>query len=115
MRTGTTVFHLGLGLAWLLIAAVTLWAVWRMGLGTVVPSFIAGYAHPWQAQFNTDLALHTLLAAAWIVYRSRSKAAGLLCGVCAVFLGALFTLPYVLAASIRARGDMRRLLLGSRA
>jgi hypothetical protein len=39
---------------------------------------------------------------------------GVICGVFAINLGAVFTLAYLLVVSIQAKGDMRRLLLGNR-
>ena len=102
-------------LAWLLIAAVTLWALFELGLLALPRTFIADFAHPWRAQLYLDLELQLIVFAAWTVWRERSLGAGFACAAATMLLGALFTLPYLLVASIRAKGDMRRLLLGSRA
>jgi hypothetical protein len=49
-----------------------------------------------------------------MIYRERSRRVGVACAVLTLLLGALFSLAYVLAASLRARGDARVLLLGER-
>jgi hypothetical protein len=59
------------------------------------------------------LEAHLLLFAAWIAWRHRWSPGGFVAGAAAVLLGALFTLPYLLAASFKA-GNARALLLGER-
>jgi hypothetical protein len=101
--------------AWVAIAAVTLWALLEPGLLALPLTMIADLAHPWRAQLYLDLELQLLVFAAWVVWRERSLGVGLACAAATMLLGALFTLPYLLLASIRAKGEVRRLLLGSRA
>jgi hypothetical protein len=115
MRPGTLIFRSLLGIGWLALFAVTIRAVARMGAGAAGPVFFSDFAHPWHAQFDTDLGLHLLLAAAWMVYRSHSLLVGLICAVLAINFGALFTLGYLLVVSIAASGNMRLVLLGARA
>jgi len=110
-----SIFRLLLIAGWLVIAAVTLWALAELGLLALPRTMIADLSHPWRAQLYLDLELQLLVFAAWIVWRERSLGLGLACAAATMLLGALFTLPYLLAASIRAKGDVRRLLLGSRA
>lgn len=100
-------------LGWLLLVAVTAWAVTTLGLdgGKV---FFSDFAHAWRAQTNTDFLLHVLPIAAWVFWRERSKTVGLLCAL-GTFAGGAFTLLYLLVATFRAGGDVRRLLLGHRA
>ena len=102
-------------LGWLLIAAVTLWALAELGLLALPQTFVSDFAHPWRAQLYLDLELQLLVFASWTVWRERGFGVGLACAAATMLLGALFTLPYLLVASIRAKGDVRRLLLGSRA
>lgn len=115
MHIGTTIFRLMLCVGWAALLFVSVQAVRRMGLAAAGGVFIGDFAQPWRAQFNTDFSLHLLLAAAWMVYRSRHWALGLVWAALAINLGGLFTLAYLLAASIQARGDMRLVLLGHRA
>ena len=100
---------------WALVAAVTFWALLERGLIEAPRTFLSDLRHPWRAQFYSDLEAHLLLVGAWMIYRERLPLAGIACAAATLLLGALFSLPYVLLASVRAGGDMRRLLLGARA
>jgi hypothetical protein len=113
--TGMTILRLFLILLWVAIAAVTLWALAELGPIAATTTFLSDLSHPWRAQFYADLEAHLLLIGAWMIYRERSRGAGVVCALLTLLLGALFSLPYVLQASLRARGDARRLLLGARA
>ena len=99
---------------WLLIAGITLWAMLALGLVAAAETFASDLRHPWRAQFYADLEAQLLLLAIWILYREPTRRRGLSFAVLTFLLGALFTLPYVVAASLRARGDPRALLLGGR-
>jgi len=110
-----TVLRIFLVLGWLLIAAVTVWAASTLGVVAAPQTFVADLGHPWRAQFYADLELHLLLFAFWIVWRERSLPLGLVCAAATILLGALFSLPYLLFATVQAQGDMRALLLGARA
>jgi hypothetical protein len=94
------------------IVAVTGVAVAQMGLLAAITTFSSDLGHPWRAQFYSDLEIHLLLTACWMIYRERSKAAGVCCGLAAIVLGAVFTAPYILIASFRAKGDATVLLTG---
>jgi hypothetical protein len=109
-----TGFRLLLAAVWALVAAVTLSALAELGLCAALATFFGDLGHPWRAQFYADLEAHLLLVGAWMIYREPSRGVGIACAVLTVLLGALFSLAYVLAASIRARGDARMLLLGER-
>lgn len=115
MRLGMNVFRLLLSVGWAALLLVSVRAVTTMGVGGAGGVFIGDFAHPWRAQFNTDFSLYLLLAAAWMVYRARSWVLGLVWAVLAINLGGLFTLAYLLVASIQAKGDMRKVLLGRHA
>jgi hypothetical protein len=110
-----TGFRIFLAAIWVVVAAVTVWALVEMGLAAALATFFSDLGHPWRAQFYADLEAHLLLVGAWMIYRERSRGVGVACAVLTVLLGALFSLAYVLIASIRARGDARMLLLGERA
>lgn len=99
---------------WLAVAAVTVWALAERGLPAALQTFFGDLRHPWRAQFYADLEAHLLLAGAWMIYRERSRGLGIACALLTLLLGALFSLPYVLAAGIRAKGDPGLLLLGER-
>ena len=109
-----TAFRIFLAAIWTAVAAVTLWALAELGLPAAAETFFGDLSHPWRAQFYADLEAHLLLVGAWMIYRERSRGVGIACAALTLLLGALFSLPYVLAASIRARGNPRLLLLGER-
>ncbi|PPE74406.1 hypothetical protein C3942_06470 [Solimonas fluminis] len=100
-------------LGWLLLAGITAWAVSSLGLdgGKV---FFDDFAHAWRASFYTDFLLHVVPVTAWVIWREPSRPVGLLCGA-GTLLGGLFTLLYLLAATYRAGGDPRKLMLGRHA
>lgn len=102
-------------LGWSALAAVTAWALVELGLLALPQTMIADLCHPWRAQLYFDLELQLLVFAAWAIWRARSLGTGLACAAATMLLGALFTLPYLLMASVRAKGDVRALLLGARA
>ncbi len=112
MRLGLLGFRLFLAIGWLVLLVVTIRAISEMSTGAAGAVFIGDFVHPWRAQFNTDFVVHLLLVAAWMIYRARSWAAGLICAALAVFVGGVFTLAYVLVISILAKGDMRTVMLG---
>jgi hypothetical protein len=97
-------------IAWLLPTILAVNAVTSLGFdgGKV---FFDDFEQPWRAQFNTEFFLHVLPITAWVFWRESSKITGLLCAVGTMF-GGIFTLPYLLIATFREQGDIRRVLLG---
>lgn len=112
---GVILFRALLLIVWAAVAAVTVWALLDRGVLAAPQTFLSDLAHPWRPQFYADLEAHLLLLGAWMICRERQPLAGVGCAIATLLLGALFSVPYVLLASIRAKGDMRRLLLGARA
>ena len=110
MRT----LRLALILGWMGIAAITLWALLSLGLTAAPATFLDDLSHPWRAQFYADLEASLLLIAVWIAWRESWRPRGFAFAAATMLLGALFTLPYLLFASLRARGDAAALLLGQR-
>lgn len=115
MRIGTVAFRLALIAGWVFVLALSVRAVREMGFAAAGDVYFGDFAHPWRAQFNGDFGMHLLLVAAWMVYRTKGLLLGLLSAVLAINLGGFFTLAYLLVMSIRAKGDMRQVLLGARA
>ncbi len=107
-------FRIALGIGWAALVIITVRALQQLGLdGANV--FIADLAHPWRLQFNADFTAHVLLMVTWIIYREPKLWVGLLCAALASFVGGAFSLAYIIAASYRAGGDARKLLLGRHA
>ncbi len=69
-------------------------------------------AMTWPGQFNLDFMFMLVLSGLWVAWRHRFSAAGVVLGLVAVFGGALFLSAYLLVVSLRAKGDMREVLLG---
>lgn len=95
------------------IVVVTVAAATELGLPAAGSTFLHDLHHPWRMQFYSDLEIHLLLAAFWMIYRDQFRRVGIACGLAAPVLGALFTAPYILIASLRARGDVAALLIGT--
>ncbi|HEX9932817.1 MAG TPA: hypothetical protein VGB08_08255 [Allosphingosinicella sp.] len=102
-------------LGWIAIALVTAHAMAALGVSGFVETVLADIRHPWRLQLYLDFELHLLLFGGWIAWRERPLPLGLAGALATLLLGALFTLPYLLFATVRAKGDARRLLLGARA
>jgi hypothetical protein len=115
MNLRITLIRALLCVGWLLLLVVSVEAVSRMGVSPASTVFIGDFLHPWRAQFNTDFMLHLFVIAAWMFYRSRTWWGGVICAIVEINFGALFLLAYLLAVSINAKGDGRRILLGSHA
>lgn len=111
MRSGLVGFLVVAGLAWIALLYVSVHAAVAMGLNAAGGVFLADFSHPWRAQFGTDFSIHLLLAAAWLIWRSRSWVAGIVCAALTVNLGALFLLPFLAFAWIRD-GSLEAALLG---
>ena len=66
----------------------------------------------WHLQFDTDLLIFLLLFAFWIIWREGFGLNGFLLGFMSLFSGFLFSAPYLLIATYRAKGNAKLLLLG---
>ena len=115
MGTPQKIFAANLCAAWVILLWVSVHAVAAMGINAAGTVFIADFSHPWRAQFGTDFAIHLLLVASWLVWRSRSWLVGIICAALAINLGSLFTLAFILVSMLRNGGDLRKVLLGYRA
>lgn len=109
-----TLFRTFLAIIWIVALATMIAAVGEMGPMAAVDFFFGDISHPWRGQFNLDFSGHLLLMAAWIYYREPSAVARPLCAMGAMLFGGAFSFAYILVATIRAEGDMRKLLLGRR-
>lgn len=108
-------FGMFLAVAWVVLALITAQALIELGPADAFRTFVGDYRHPWRAQFYSDFSLHLVLTAAWVLYRARTPALGAAYAFLVLSLGALFTIPYVLAAAGKAKGEARALLLGRHA
>jgi hypothetical protein len=105
--------------AWLaiILVAVTIYTgivIARHGLG-LLPIFFGDMgALAWPGQFNLDFLGLLSLSALYLAWRHHFTAKGWLIAAGGFLLGAPFLSAYLLIASIRAKGDVTRLLLGNR-
>lgn len=80
----------------------------------LIPAYISAIAEvSWQGQFTVDFSFYLLLSAVWITWRHRYSPLGFTLGGLALIGGMMFFAPYLLVASIRARGEITPFLLGS--
>jgi thiol:disulfide interchange protein len=101
-----------LAVGWVLLIGYTALVIAHHGMG-FLPVFFGDIARAgWAGQFNADFSLMLLLAAIWVAWRHGFSSLGLLLGALTVIGGAGFVYPYVLVASLQAKGDARVLLLG---
>ncbi|EEE47319.2 hypothetical protein [Roseibium alexandrii] len=66
----------------------------------------------WRSQFNFDFVIYLVLSSCWIVWREGAGGKAYLYGFLNIFLGGMFGFPYLLLLSYRAKGDVKRILLG---
>ena len=82
----------------------------------LLPVFLGDIAAmAWPGQFNFDFACFLALSAAWVAWRSRFSAHGIVLGVLAFFGGALFLSIYLLILSFHESATIEKILLGQRA
>tara|TARA_R110000803_G_scaffold56917_5_gene114443 strand:- start:7720 stop:8061 length:342 start_codon:yes stop_codon:yes gene_type:complete len=98
--------------AWIAMVFVSVRAITGLGADTAGDVFFADFAHPWRAQFNTDLILHLGLVGGWIAWREKRLVTGIPFAILSVMMGGVFTLAYMLVRTFTTKGDMRAVLLG---
>ena len=94
-----------MALLWALLLFKSILAMQSQDLSPTAHYYGEMLANTWQAQFNFDLWIHTVLLAAWIFYREKSKVVGTICGLATIYFGALFSLLYLILVFIRAKND----------
>lgn len=66
----------------------------------------------WPGQFNLDFSCLLVLSGLWLAWRNHFSPAGLALGLLGSVGGTLVLAPYLLLATIQAKGDVKVLLLG---
>lgn len=69
----------------------------------------------WRSQFDIDLILHLFLLAFWIAWREGLTAKGYMFGFLSIVMGGMFSFPYLIHATYRAKGEPVDFLLGCHA
>lgn len=108
-------FRLGVMMAWAVLVTYTGVVIAEHGMG-LLPIFFGDMARMgWPGQFNLDFTIMLGLSATWVAWRHRFSGAGLALALVAFFGGAGFLCPYLFVASVLAKGEPRKLLLGAHA
>lgn len=103
----------------LLIAMIVLLYSYTLMVGVehgwnLLPIFFGDMvAMTWPGQFNLDFMGFLLLSGLWLAWRHHFSAGGLALGLFGIFGGIALLAPYLLWASIQARGDVKVVLLGA--
>jgi len=66
----------------------------------------------WRTQFDFDFIIHLLLLATWVVWREGANAKANVYGFLSIVMGGMFSFPYILLATYKAKAQPRVLLLG---
>lgn len=90
---------------WVVMMIKTILAFQLHGSNVSMQYYGGMLENSWQGHFNTDLLIHSVLLACWIIYREKSKVIGVLCGSAAVYFGAVFSLFYLIVTCIRSNTD----------
>ena len=107
-----TVFRILLVVMILVLGAYTLMVGLDPGWN-LFPAFFGDMAAmTWAGQFNLDFLCFLMFSGLWLAWRHRFSPGGLVLGVLGFFGGTMVLAPYLLFASLKAKGDMKVLLLG---
>jgi len=68
----------------------------------------------WPGQFNFDFTCLLLFSGLWLMWRHHFSCGGIILGLIGFVGGTMLLAPYLLYASIQAKGDVRELLLGKK-
>lgn len=66
----------------------------------------------WRSQFDTDFLIYLFLGATWVSWREGFTLKGHVFGFLSIFLGGMFSFPYVLYATYQANGNPKAILFG---
>ena len=105
-------FSIFLGFSTILIYTITVIASVNHGTNWPLVAVNDLTALNWRSQFDTDFLVYLFLGATWISWREGGTAKGFVLGFFSVFLGGMFSFPYLLITTYQANGDLKKILLG---
>lgn len=108
-----TAFRALLIVLWVVLAGYTTIVAANHGIGLLSVFFGDMAAMGWPGQFNLDFLFMLVLSGLWVAWRHQFSGAGLVLGLFALFGGSFFLTAYLLVVSVKARGEMKEVLLGS--
>ncbi|MDJ0517080.1 MAG: hypothetical protein QNJ74_12780 [Trichodesmium sp. MO_231.B1] len=101
-----------LGISTLIIYVVTVYAVATKGINWPAVYFGDLLNLDWRSQFNSDFLIHLFLLATWISWREGFTIKSFIFGFFSIFMGGMFSFPYLLYATYKARGKPKEILFG---
>jgi hypothetical protein len=108
-------FRAFLVILWLALSAYTAVVVSSNGMGLLPIFFGDILALTWPGQFNLDFMFMLALSALWVSWRHQFTTGGLALALLAFIGGASFLTVYLFVLSYQSQGNMKEVLLGSRA
>lgn len=95
-----------------MIYVLTVAAIVNQGWLWPVVAFHDLIALNWRSQFDFDFVVYLVLSSSWVVWREGGTLKAYFYGFLNIFLGGMFGFPYLLLATYRTKGDVKRILLG---
>lgn len=95
-----------------LIYAMTVLATSSSGINWPAVALKDLAALDWRSQFDTDFLVYLSLGATWVAWREGFTSKGYVFAFLSIFLGGMFTFPYLLLATYQANGNPQLMLLG---
>lgn len=101
-----------LAISTVLIYVFTLLAVYGFGFNWPAVAVHDLLSFNWRSQFNFDFIVHLVMLATWVVWREGANARAYLFGFLSIFLGGMFSFPYIAYVSIKAKFNVKSIVLG---
>lgn len=96
----------------IIIYAVTAAAIINQGWNWPAVAASDLLALGWRSQFDSDFLVHLIILASWITWREGADLKAYVFGFLSIVMGGMFSFPYLLLATYKARGNVKALLLG---
>jgi len=109
-----TAFRIVLTIFFLTILSYTGFVIFNHGWNLLPIFFYDISAMTWQGQFNVDFTCFLMLSGLWLAWRHKFSPVGFILGVLGFFGGIMVLSPYLLYVSLKAKGDMKIVLLGEK-
>ena len=106
------ILRLSLFISTILIYSLTVLAISKQGFNWPAVAYQDLMSLDWRSQFDFDFIVHLLLLASWVTWREGASTKGYCFGFLSVVMGGMFSFPYLIYISIKARGNVPEILLG---
>ena len=105
-------FRIYLALVVMCLGTYTMMVGMHHGWNLLPVFFLDIVAMTWPGQFNADFTTFLLLSGLWVAWRNQFSGSGIALAVVALFGGMMFLAPYLIYASLQAKGNVNVMLLG---